>query len=140
MIINIIHRLLCFLGCGIVAVTAWADDSDFPASMASGTLPVVYINTENEAPVVDKVTMIPAVLRIAMPASEGDDQTVDSEELTLKIRGRGNVSWQQEKKPYKLKFDSKESLLGMPGSKHYALLPQQGYCDIVADMMARRSA
>ena len=38
------------------------------------------------------------------------------------IRGRGNSTWQKEKKPYKLKFDSKVDLFGMGKNKHWGLI------------------
>ena len=44
--------------------------------------------------------------------------------LTLEyIRGRGNTTWQgSEKKPYKLKFEEKQDILGMGKNKHWILL------------------
>ena len=38
------------------------------------------------------------------------------------IRGRGQSSWNQPKKPYNIKFDKKVSILGMKASKHWQLL------------------
>ena len=43
-------------------------------------------------------------------------------EGALQIRGRGNSTWGYPKKPYRLKFVEKESLLGMPASRHWVLL------------------
>lgn len=40
----------------------------------------------------------------------------------VNIRGRGNTSWSFEKKPYRLKFDKKISLCGLPSAKNYVLL------------------
>lgn len=40
----------------------------------------------------------------------------------IKIRGRGNSSWSMPKKPYRIKFDKKTSLCGLPASKNYVLL------------------
>ena len=51
-------------------------------------------------------------------AAEGSAQ----EPIALTIRGRGNSTWLQPKKPYKLKFDKKQSLFGLPKSKHYPLM------------------
>lgn len=41
------------------------------------------------------------------------------------IRGRGNGSWFGAKKPYKLKLDKKQDLLGMGKSKEWALLAER---------------
>ena len=43
-------------------------------------------------------------------------------ERRVDIRGRGNTSWGFEKKPYRLKFDKKVSLCGLPEAKSYVLL------------------
>ena len=48
----------------------------------------------------------------------------DTEELQLAyMRGRGNVTWgYADKKPYKIKFEKKQDILGMGKNKHWALL------------------
>ena len=38
------------------------------------------------------------------------------------IRGRGNSTWDQAKKPYKIKLDKKADLLGLGGNKHWVLI------------------
>lgn len=40
----------------------------------------------------------------------------------MKIKGRGNTTWELPKKPYKIKFDEKTSLLGEPADKEWVLL------------------
>ena len=40
----------------------------------------------------------------------------------VEIRGRGNTSWMFDKKPYRLKFDKKISLCGLPKAKNFVLL------------------
>ena len=44
-----------------------------------------------------------------------------------RIKGRGNATWGYEKKPYKIKFDEKQPLLGYPANKEWVLLAE--YCD-----------
>ncbi len=100
---------------------------DFPASLQSGKLPVIYINTEEAAPIVDKVTPIPAGLYLDPCGLEGVEALGSKDDpIELTIRGRGNTTWQHVKKPYKLKFSKKTSILGLPASKHFALLAH--YC------------
>ena len=41
------------------------------------------------------------------------------------IRGRGNMSWNQAKKPYNIKLAAKANLWGMGASKKYALIANQ---------------
>ena len=42
--------------------------------------------------------------------------------LGMDIRGRGNTSWNADKKPYKIKLDDKTKILGMGKNKHWALI------------------
>jgi hypothetical protein len=44
------------------------------------------------------------------------------DECDVEIRGRGNSTWEFDKKPYALKFPSKTSVLGMPKHKRWVLL------------------
>lgn len=90
----------------------------------SGSLPVMYINTENEAPILSKEDYIKGSYYLDAMGIEGlKDFGSVTDQLPLQIRGRGNYTWVDfEKKPYRLKLDSKAALLGMKKSKHFALL------------------
>ena len=116
------------LGIGQASASAPSDSNPaktWDASAVSGTLPVLYVNTEGGVPIVDKVTQISASLWIEVPeACDQKDLALGSAEepLGLVIRGRGNSTWQNDKKPYKLKFNSKTPMMGMPKHKHFALL------------------
>jgi hypothetical protein len=48
------------------------------------------------------------------------EQTVTT--IGLNIKGRGNSSWGMPKKPYRLKFNSKQALLGLQAAKNWVLL------------------
>ena len=52
---------------------------------------------------------------------ETSDGNVDCEVAT-QIKGRGNASWNYNKKPYALKLGKKTSVLGMPKHKRWVLL------------------
>lgn len=90
----------------------------------SGTLPVMYINTEGGAPITSKEDYITATYYLDPNGVEGVKAFGSAEEpLPLQIRGRGNYTWVGfDKKPYRLKLDSKAALMGMPKSKHFGLL------------------
>lgn len=84
-------------------------------------LPVVYIDTENGASIVSKEDYINATMKIQ------GNETYNSENSTLydgviEIRGRGNSTWGQPKKPYKIKLDKKTDVFGMGKNKHWVLL------------------
>ncbi len=110
--------------------TITSSTTEFPASMATGTLPLISIDTENNVPIVDKETKIQALFNLTLPEGYTTLNGFESKNLSdvaLTIRGRGNASWKLDKKPYKLKFDKKTSILGMPKHKHYAIIPYTGW-------------
>ena len=80
-------------------------------------LPVVIINTPNAAPIVSKEEYVTGSSITLLNA----DMTYDFQG-EMKIKGRGNSTWGAPKKPYKLKFDKKQSLYGMPKDKEWVLL------------------
>jgi len=77
-------------------------------------LSVISINTENLAPVISKDDYINGTFEIS-----GENENLVR---NLKIRGRGNSTWGFPKKPYQIKFDNKENILGMPKDKKWILL------------------
>ncbi len=94
------------------------------AAEPSGTLPILYINTENGEAVTSKETYINASLYLdANGASDVESLGSADSPITLKIRGRGNYTWSGfDKKPYRLKFDKKVAIMGMKKNKHFGLL------------------
>jgi hypothetical protein len=80
-------------------------------------LPIVRINTAGHLPVVDKENYHNANMVIVPNGS-----SVPAYSGTMRIRGRGNSTWNLPKKPYKVKLDSKAGLMGMPSHKDWVLL------------------
>jgi hypothetical protein len=79
-------------------------------------IPIISINTENLSPIVSKDDYINGVFEIS---SDNEDENLAA---NLRIRGRGNSTWVFPKKPYQIKFDNKETILGMPKDKKWILL------------------
>ena len=90
----------------------------------SGTLPVLFINTENNTPITSKEDYLTATYYLDAMGVEGVSDIGTAEApLTMQIRGRGNYTWTGfDKKPYRLKLTDKQPMLGMTKSKHWALL------------------
>ena len=119
------------IGCFLVALTLFSctDEIDAvnpPASSPisiSGTLPVLYIDTENNKPIVSKEVYLNATYSLD-PMGAEDIETLGTKAapLPMQIRGRGHSSWKGPKKPYKIKLEKKTSIMGMPKNKHWALL------------------
>lgn len=80
-------------------------------------LPIVFINTNENKPVLDKETWVPGVYSIM-----GADGEYIMEGNELEIKGRGNTTWQNPKKPYAIKLGKKTELFGMPKHKRWVLL------------------
>lgn len=80
------------------------------------TLPVLHITTEGKQDIVIKGLYLNADFQL---------EDIDGDILnngTLEIRGRGNSTWDMEKKPYRLKLTDSSELLGMPANRHWVLL------------------
>lgn len=89
----------------------------------SGTLSVVYINTRNKQTVNDTETQIPMTLYIDSVIPDYHPLGSAQEPIAGTIKGRGNWTWTGfDKKPYKIKFDVKQKVLGMPNNRHWCLM------------------
>lgn len=95
-----------------------------PMPSFSGTLPVMYINTEGYQDIVSKEEYLQANWWL-------DNMGIDSVEsigsannpLTMLIKGRGNYTWNNyAKKSFRIKLDEKQPLLGMSSNRHFCLM------------------
>ncbi len=113
--------LLIFVSC-VDDIYATEPPSQSAVSV-SGTLPVLYIDTENNQPIISKEEYLAASYWLDPKGAEGIEP-LGSEiaPLPMQIRGRGHSSWKGAKKPYKIKLGKKTALMGMPKNKHWALL------------------
>ena len=89
----------------------------------SGTLPVVYLNTTNGVAITSKEEYITGSLYID-PLSTGYKALGSAAQpISGQFKGRGNWTWNGfDKKPYRIKFDKKQAVLGMPSNKHWCLM------------------
>lgn len=109
------HTLLIFLLL-INSVLAGA------ALQPSGTLPTLYITTTNRQVISSRQNYLSASYYLV---GHSDVQSLGSSEapLPLEIRGRGNWTWEGfDKKPYRIKLETKQSFGSIAKSKHWALL------------------
>ena len=98
--------------CDSVSEDLTLDDTEYPYA----GIPRIVIETENHRGINDRETEIPAKLQI------WGENASESEVMELTIRGRGNSTWGEPKKPYSIKFKEKQSLLGMAEAKKWVLL------------------
>lgn len=99
-------------------------------------LPVLLIDTENNQPVDSKETYIKFTASI-----ENAKELFSIENVTGKIKGRGNSTWDvYEKKPYKIKFDEKIDLFGNGKAKEWTLIANHGDKSLIRNYLAYEMA
>lgn len=105
------------------------NDKEYPYA----NIPRIVIYTKNQQKIEDRETEIPAKLQI------WGKEEAESEIKSLTIRGRGNSSWtDMPKKSYKIEFEKKQSLLGMPKDKDWALIANYADKTLMRNYIAYR--
>ena len=95
-------------------------------------LPTVIINTPNAEEVTSKEYELSSNVYII---SENGTKLLATSNTG--VRGRGNASWEFPKKPYRLKFSSKQSPLGAPASaKKWTLINNYGDKTLMRNILA----
>ena len=87
-------------------------------SVAFTGLPVVYVDTNNHEPIISKTEWKNATISIDGASNSG----WNFEPVNTSIKGRGNSSWKRPKKPYSIKLETKQKILGMPKHKRWVLI------------------
>ena len=97
-----------------------------PMPSFSGTLPVLYINTDGNSDIVSKEEYIHADWWLDAMGIDGYESVGTAQSpMRMQIKGRGNSTWTNlEKKSFRLKFDNKHRVLGMNPNRHWTLLAQ----------------
>ena len=95
-------------------------------------LPTVVVNIAYGEEVIEKEKNL--ISNVYIISEDGTDLLATS---GTEIRGRGNASWNFEKKPYRLKFDEKQSPLGAPASaKKWTLISNHGDKTLMRNILA----
>ncbi len=93
------------------------------AASPTRTLPIVYVNTDGKKAVSDTETQIPCGIYIDSVRAQYHSLGSVASPIRGTIKGRGNWTWNGfDKKPYKIKFDVKQKVLGMPNNRHLCLM------------------
>ncbi len=79
-------------------------------------LPIVYISTDDGEMITSKVNYVEGAINIYGTTNYKDLES------RIRIRGRGNSTWTFPKKPYQIRFDDKEEVLGMAADKKWIFL------------------
>lgn len=82
----------------------------------SADIPHITINTENSQEITSKDTYLKSTINIDGKGLYSNLST------TSEIRGRGNSTWSQPKKPYRIRLTQKSEVLGLPAARNWVLL------------------
>ena len=137
---RVFSRAAAALICLAVAVCAFG--CNVPADLSAGTagtvsendtaifeydlfdMPILSIMTETGGDVTSKETYIDCAL-----TAVDTDGGVLYESDSVSIRGRGNSTWNMEKKSYRIKLGKKENLLGVGKGKNKSWVLLANHCD-----------
>lgn len=107
---------------------------DWLTDRAEG-VPRIDINTAGGLPVTSKDEYLSAEITI-----DGKGAFPSMGTTAVQIKGRGNSSWGWPKKPYRLKFDTKVSPLGMTKGKSWVLLSNYQTGSLMANAIGMKAA
>ena len=111
-----------------MSLTSWENNKPASATI-SGTLPVLYINTDNGAPIDSKDTYIGANWYLdSLNRTEYRSFGSAEQPLRIQIKGRGNWTLNGfDKNPYHINLEFRKKLFGMNKSKNYTLISSAYY-------------
>ncbi len=114
-ITNCLRRALAAMFLMVVIISGAKDHS--------GSLPIMYVETDVPASQIDRETYVAGRYRLDSNGADGIESIGSSEAmLPLQIRGRGNWSWVgYDKKPWRLLLSSPASLCGLKSNDYFGL-------------------
>ncbi len=89
------------------------------AKRLTAEIPVVYLYTEGGEEITSRTDYVQGTFSMDCSKTKAFSSL---ETVSMKIRGRGHSTWKWDKKPYKIKFSEKQSLLGLAANKDWVLL------------------
>ena len=113
-----LQKAFFFISLFIFSKFSFAQEIGLIESLKKHKLTIFEITTKNQANIDSKEIYLKAGLRFYDFKNNTYTLTNDSTE----IKGRGNSTWLNPKKPYRLKLFKSTSLGGMPSNRHWVLL------------------
>lgn len=98
---------------GLVVVSCTSDST---IEVITYDIPHVYINTNGGIEIESKEDYVGMIAKIAYGSQDVQIEAAG------KIRGRGHSTWDFDKKPYKIKFNDKQTPFGFPANRDWVLL------------------
>lgn len=113
-------------------------------------IPVIYLHIDESKGTIDAMNSDPkhntycyGTMDFILPSSDFKYTDLNTElqeytDLDMQMRGRGNMTWRDDKKPYKIKLDKKTDLLGLgkdERNKHWVLLANANDSTLMKDRL-----
>ena len=110
-----------------------SEDKEFTAifEIQPLSLPIFQINTENSEPILSKEIYVSCGISVS---NTEEKFALDNE--PAKIKGRGNTSWKNNKKPYNLKFDTPVDLFGNGAAKRWSIISNHTDYSLIRNYLA----
>lgn len=109
--------------------------SDIDSVVIGTNVPTMYIDIENGAEVLQKDVYLNATVKVDCYGAYDD-----FEPMAVTIKGRGNSTWNMDKKPYRLKFAKKQQMCGLKKSKNFCLIANFIDCTMMRNAVAFKMA
>lgn len=121
------------------------DSGQYRIVAMQSDLPTLYLNIDESQGTIDAMNSDPShdtkckgEMLLDVPdklvEQNGWDTSYASSDVTVK--GRGNTTWGLPKKPYQIKLDSKQDILGMGKNKTWVLLANYGDRSLIRNKIA----
>lgn len=108
MLENVEYSHLCPMGYKIVETESKGNKIIAKVDFLAYKMPIINIETENNAPIVDKENYVSSTVSVT-----NCDAEYQKTEVLAGVRYRGNSTMQANKKAYRIKFDKREGMLGL---------------------------
>ena len=111
-------KLLIFIPIFLTSTFSFGQTTKLIEELKSHKLPIfeIILNTQDQITSKEEYTTATFIIHTI------NNGKYSSETIQTEIKGRGNSTWNWPKKPFRLKLASAKKLLGMPSSRHWALL------------------
>ena len=121
------------LGLKIDAAKTASFNVNVSSELINTGLPVIYIDTENAAPIVSKENWVNTRVKVVSDNPAWNFQKTNYRD---QIKGRGNTTWNSPKKPYRIRFHEKTSMFGLKPARNWVLLANYKVATLLADTVA----
>jgi hypothetical protein len=103
-----------------LVVTDWiGNERRYVLDIGDTGLPSVFVRTSGGVPIESRDFYVTGDITIMGGST---DYAVALPTSGMKIKGRGNSTWDQPKKPYRFTLDASAPVLGLPAAKNWVLL------------------